>query len=277
MKLIIKSSLFFLIFFIAYQLLLIEFNQVQNQENFQSWWQENEAKAQQFVYTKKVVQTVLVGSSMSANLKLKNSDPFIYNLSFIGGSSLTGLEIIKQSNKLPQVLIIETNWIDRNIDQNLIDKLFSPIGAPLKRNFPGLLEANQPVNLIGNGMQNLIAIAPIDTELHLDAKKFDEAIKKNVKSDNLVDRLTLTTYLNQANDYAQYFRRKGVQVYYLQVPVNSKIENTKKYSLIKNYIDKSSIQKIKSPLNINLKTTDGYHFDKPSAAIFAKYLSQYAN
>lgn len=272
MRFILKSILAFLIILSIYQW-IIPTSLAKSEISYQSWWQENKVKAQQFVFSEDTISQVLVGSSLSANLHLKKGQPFIYNLSFIGGGSLTGLEIIKKSNKLPDTLLIEMNWVDRNIDQAMVNQLFHPLGSLITTQFTALQEINQPVNHIGNLLQEQINIAPINTELHLNDQQFNLAINRNAQNDNDVDSLNLTQYLHQIKKYVAYFTRKKIKVYYLFIPVHPQIQASKKYQIIGNFLKQQKEEFIGSLGNQALKTTDGYHFNQESAAVYSAALN----
>ena len=62
----------------------------------QNQLQQNYSYAQDFIYEKKT-PNIIVGSSMAARMKNEFLADNYYNLSFGGGSVLTGLEIIKRS------------------------------------------------------------------------------------------------------------------------------------------------------------------------------------
>lgn len=275
MKLILKSFLICLLFFSFYQLFITHFKADKKNQSYQSWWQENLVKAQQFVYQERTDSILLVGSSMSANLDLSQGKPYIYNLSFIGGSSLTGLAILKQSKKKPKLILIEMNWIDRAIDGSMVDQLFSPTFGFVKKNLSVLQEINQPVNVIGFSLQNAFHIDKINTELHLDSATFLKTLKNNVKSDDRVDSVSLSNFLNQTKAFTSYFKSKGINVLYLMIPANPEIEGSRKYKIIRDFLQKQEEGIIPSPHFKQLKTTDGYHFDKPSAAIYSNYLKKY--
>jgi hypothetical protein len=271
MKTILQSVFVCIVLLLGYQVLL-KYQELKKLETFQSWWQENEIKAQNYVYSKEKYSKVLVGTSLSANLILNKNKPFIYNLSFIGGGSLTGLEIIKKSNKLPDTLIIEMNWIDRNIDDGLINKLFNPIGRTIKQNISALQEENQPVNYLSNILAQNFNIEKINTELNLDPIRFDKAVKESAYSDNQVDSLNLTNYLKQIKNYASYFKQKEVKVFYLIIPVHPLIAQSKKYSIVRNFLSPQEDEVISKLGNQSLITTDGYHFTKESAIIYSNQL-----
>ncbi|OAD19638.1 conserved hypothetical protein, secreted [Candidatus Thiomargarita nelsonii] len=64
---------------------------------FQNQWIQNYSVAEKYIYKQETPQAVIVGSSMSTRLLEEKFNSDVYNLSFAGGSVLTGLNIIKES------------------------------------------------------------------------------------------------------------------------------------------------------------------------------------
>jgi len=106
----IKIILLFAFLFIIYNLYLLfagpKIVMLQNQQ------QKNYSFAQDFMYENKA-NNIIVGSSMAARMNNDFLPKDFYNLSFSGGSVLTGLEIIKKSGFLPSRIYIENNIIFR--------------------------------------------------------------------------------------------------------------------------------------------------------------------
>ena len=116
-----KILLVFIAFFVSYNYYIITVNP--KVTSFQNQWQQNYSFAQDFVYGAKT-KNIIVGSSMAARMKNSFLPDDYYNLSFGGGSALTGLEIIKRTGYIPEYIYIENNIIFRNKDIQMIDDLF---------------------------------------------------------------------------------------------------------------------------------------------------------
>jgi ABC-type molybdate transport system substrate-binding protein len=148
MRFIIKTVCGSLILLIGYNLMLFYFPGTQNQSSAQGFWQKNKIKAESYSYHHEKYNAVIVGSSMSEGLSLKQQFKNTTTLNFVGGSSVTALDIIKRTNKLPKVIIIETNWMDRPIYNELIENVTNKNFTLLKSFVPSFLEANQPSNVL---------------------------------------------------------------------------------------------------------------------------------
>jgi hypothetical protein len=73
---------------------------------------------------------VLVGSSLTFRLREEYFDtPKLRNLAIAGGSPVTALEIILKQPRLPKLVLVETNILNRPIDAALVER-FSEAAAP---------------------------------------------------------------------------------------------------------------------------------------------------
>jgi hypothetical protein len=66
---------------------------------------------------------VLVGSSLTYRLKESYfATPKLRNLSIAGGSSVTGLAIVARQERLPKIVLVETNVLSRPLDLSLVER-----------------------------------------------------------------------------------------------------------------------------------------------------------
>lgn len=73
-----------------------------------------------------VPDIVLVGSSVTWRLKEEYfSLPRVRNLAQAGGSPVTGLQIVASQERLPKLILIETNVLSRPIDAALVERFSS--------------------------------------------------------------------------------------------------------------------------------------------------------
>jgi hypothetical protein len=91
--------------------------------------QNNIVKAQRYIYQDDSdLKMVIVGSSLAANLNVKDIGEGVKSIALGGGSSKTGLEIVKRSKSKPRIVLVEINdTIVRKIDAELVDSLYHPI------------------------------------------------------------------------------------------------------------------------------------------------------
>ncbi|MGB7159048.1 MAG: hypothetical protein WBD40_13350 [Tepidisphaeraceae bacterium] len=104
--------------------------------------EQNVMRGEAFVYAQAKPRVVVVGSSIANRLRDLPRD--WYNLSFNGGSAFTGLEMMLRANKIPDVVLIETNVLMLDADEQQLRSLFSPGLYEARRKLPLLRETNKP-------------------------------------------------------------------------------------------------------------------------------------
>jgi hypothetical protein len=108
--------------------------------------QGHRVKAEDFLLSDDVPHALLVGSSLSAVLP-SQALRGVYNLSFSGGSASTGLHLMEASGKIPKVLFIEVNMLNRPLDELLLAEVLNTWTLSLKRWCTACLTRNQPLTV----------------------------------------------------------------------------------------------------------------------------------
>lgn len=278
MKVIIHSVLVFAAIFILYNALCLLLPNFHNTGFNQSYWQENAIKAENFSTLDSRPYCVIAGSSMSSHLFDHHTNQGIYNLAFIGGSSLTGLELIKRSDYLPSVILVEVNWLERPLDADILSSVSNKSLNVLKRKLPGLTETSEPANIT---LSALNRITPFNTapEKTTDSAFFNTTLNNNLKDHNgNLDSAQFKASADQLKNYISFFISKGVKVYLLELPVHQMISSSKKYSLMRHSVDgilqSNTVQLIKYAHPQSLRTKDGYHLDDASMNIYSNFLKK---
>jgi hypothetical protein len=111
--------------------------------------QNNIVKAQRYVYQDDSdLKMVIVGSSLAANLNVKDIGEGVKSIALGGGASQTGLEIVKRSKGKPRILLVEINdTIVRKINSELLDSLYHPIFYWLRHYVPMMREEYRPISV----------------------------------------------------------------------------------------------------------------------------------
>jgi len=137
-----------LFFLIAYQL-LIWVNLVSPSPGI-SQRQENIIKGQRYLYQKNTPNSiVMIGSSITGAIKVKNFGVQVTNIAMAGSNSKTGLELIKLKSTLPSLLLIEINeTISKEIDRQLIDSVHHPILDSIRFYLPMFREEYKPISVL---------------------------------------------------------------------------------------------------------------------------------
>lgn len=275
---LVKTLVLFLATFILYSIALHRLNP--KVEVFQNQWIKNHSIAEAFIYKVPAYRTVIVGSSMAAKLVQKDLDgDDIYNLSFEGGSSLTGLRIIKESNIIPKEIYIETNIIERKLNENMLSSLFTPVIWRIKKHLISLQYTYQPINIaltfinakFGKDASEKVHVAPNQGKL-----KF--GINRHRASENGVNTFNEQRIVEQKK-VIDYFTSKGVNIVFFQMPVHEEILSTKGYQERKKVLEKlfSKFEFHWVENDHHYETTDGIHLNLESANEYALVLKSINN
>ena len=245
---------------------------------YQNQWQKNTAVAQDFIYGKRA-EHVIVGSSLSARLNQKLLPKTFFNLSFSGGSVLTGLEIIKKTGYIPKHLYIETNLIFRFKSKKMLDPLFYPVWWQVKASIPALQEKYQPLNVL---LSKSLCSKPSDLKLtdSNGPKRYKDSKENiNLQRFNLMMKQRKTAYkkplykrhLKDLKELIQYFKNKGTQIVFFEMPIDSELARSPKAQerreIIKNSFHHSWLPLADYKAYV---TTDGHHLTFKSAYNYTK-------
>jgi len=118
--------------------------------------QSNLVRAQRYVYQDDPdLKMVIIGSSLSANLNVKQIGEGVKSLALGGGASQTGLEIVKRSKSKPRIVLVEVNdTIVRKIDAELVDSLYHPLFYWLRQYLPIMREEYRPISIFIDSLKS---------------------------------------------------------------------------------------------------------------------------
>jgi hypothetical protein len=243
--------------------------------------------AENYLFSKnKKVETVIVGSSMSAMLNVKYLPQSVINLAISGDMSQTGINLIKMSGRLPEKLFVELNVLNRNEDSTLLNAFTKNFQGKLKSIFPFLQERNQFLTVQMNGLDyiNKVVLKTLKANPTYPA---NEKILEKTQADYKAIENDTSEFNNVKKNIAylkstfQEFTRKGVKIYLFRMPFEKStqkvLEKSKRFIFEKNLIEKelSNIPNVKMipPDTLHdYHTTDGTHLTKDDAQFFAIYL-----
>ncbi|MCO4781895.1 MAG: hypothetical protein KC646_06180 [Candidatus Cloacimonetes bacterium] len=237
--------------------------------SYQNQWQQNYAAAQGFIYDKKS-KNVIVGSSLAARIQKKALVVGFSNLSFSGGSVLTGLEIIKRSDFVPKKIFVEINTIFREQDIKMLDSLFYPIWYKVKNYFPALREKNQPLNL---GLTELKSVYGKTHEEHMketrNQRVYETALKLQ-KAEHSVEQKDYLNKLEQLKLLLSYFETKKSEIVFFEMPVEPVLTQSKSMQHIRRVLKRAFPSKKVITSKQNYNTSDGLHLLYKDAFAFTK-------
>lgn len=263
-----KTIFLFISLFIIYNLFLIIVKP--NITILQNPYQKNYSFAQDFIYENNA-QNIIVGSSMAARMKNEFLPDSYYNLSFSGGSVLTGLEIIKRSGVIPKNIYIENNIIFRKQDKKLLNSLFYPVFWELKKYIPALKEKYQPLCIVASVMKGSYGKSHDE---YMKIKRNSSIYKMSIKRHRIFYSKKLLNYqekLIKLKSLIKYFEKNNVNLIFFEMPIDSSLSYLTKPKEQRIIIKKTFQNKwIKLPNNNNYLTSDGIHLMYKSAYNYTK-------
>lgn len=274
---IARICIIFLAIFIIYNAFLLIFTP-QNTTS-QNQWQNNMIFAEDFIYEAKinkvakegVYNAIIVGSSMSARLwGDKLCKAYIYNLAFGGGSALSGLHIIKNANKLPKMIFVESNIAFlRGSDRKMLDSLFG-VDFMLKKYIPALLVKYQPINVF---LSLLKRKAGRSVEEKLAKTRNEKLYKDSLQRALQGYNQGISGYeadLAELKALLGYFESKGVEIVFFEMPIDESLAHTRQMQESREILRKSfAYPFLPLPDYAKYQTTDGIHLLERSAFEFS--------
>lgn len=273
-KLLAKSLALAFLIIVTYSLILMGLNP--KITKFQNQWVANYARAESYLYRQSPPRAIIVGSSMAANLKEEKLDSYIHNLSFAGGSALTGLKIIKKCSNIPDIICVETNIIEGASNEEMINSLFTPVLWRIKKHLVALRYTYEPMNIFITFMTNKYG----KKHTGQNKEKPNEDILKrelarHLERENSVDGLATSKEIAELKGLIEYFYCKGTKVVFFQMPVHPQIASSKRYkerkAILRRMFKGENIKWMENPTDADTKfeTADGIHLMPESALSYS--------
>jgi len=254
--------------------------------------QSNVVKAQRYVYQDESdLKMVIVGSSLAAYLNVKDIGEGVKSIALGGGSSKTGLEIVKRSKSKPRIVLVEINdTIIRKIDSELLDSLYHPIFYWLRQYLPMMREEYRPISVFidylkSRSKQNLklmtreeldslegrnltpeLSQKSIQTIVDVESKPLSEKDAETIKQEAEL----IKTQIAEIN------KNSGAKVVLFDIPlesrVNAAIRRKQVRDLAKKLFPSDRFEWLPPPKEREWRTNDGIHLIRSDARDFAEFL-----
>lgn len=279
-KSIIVSTLLFILWSIIITIKPLSLSQHQ--------WQRNLVKAEKYLFDYDNPEKVIVGSSLASRIP-KDSIDNICNLSFGGQSIFDGLNLLRLKEKLPKVVFIEINMLDKSENVRFNKIISSQISIVLKSNFKALRSDKQPLAVLSETVnKTYLAIGINKKKKNLGNTSTEEKLSTNPlfnrmllrKKKNYSKAIQVEKYNIQFDilaEHVKFLESKNTEVIFFEMPVNFELVNLDKATYlrarIENEFPKNSF--IKLPPNVNFyKTADGFHLTKDEAQEYSTYFRE---
>ncbi len=255
--------------------------------------QNNIVKAQRYVYDDDSdLKIVMVGSSLSANLRVTDIGKGVKSIALGGGSSQTGLEIVKKSNSNPPIILVEINdTITRTIDRDLVESLYNPVFYWMRQYLPILREEYRPVSVFIHSLKkrskhnqkttkealdslearNLtpeLSQKAIQTTVDIQSQPLSKKDAEDIKKEAGVIRTQI----------AEINKNSGAKVILFDIPQESRVDaairRKQVRELTKKLFPSDRFEWLPPPPPREWRTNDGIHLIRSDSRDFAKFLRQ---
>ena len=287
---ILRPLLIFLFLMSLYQVLVS--GRVLPSSEGVSLIQNNIVKAQRYVYQDNSdLRMVMVGSSLAANLNVKDIGEGVKSIALGGGASQTGLEIVKRSKSKPAIVLVEINdTIVRKIDVELVNSLYHPIFYGLRQYLPMMREEYRPISVLvdsfksrskqsmkpiarevldsleGRNLTPQLSQKAIETTVDIQSKPLSEKDAKNMK----LEADLIKTQI------AEIKKNSGAKVVLFDIPLESRVNGAIRMKqvreLAKQLFPPDRFEWLPPPKEREWRTNDGIHLIRSDARDFAEFL-----
>ena len=287
---ILRPLLIFLFLMSLYQVLVS--GRVLPSSEGVSLIQNNIVKAQRYVYQDNSdLRMVMVGSSLGANLNVKDIGEGVKSIALGGGASQTGLEIVKRSKSKPAIVLVEINdTIVRKIDVELVNSLYHPIFYGLRQYLPMMREEYRPISVLvdsfksrskqsmkpiarevldsleGRNLTPQLSQKAIETTVDIQSKPLSEKDAKNMK----LEADLIKTQI------AEIKKNSGAKVVLFDIPLESRVNGAIRMKqvreLAKQLFPPDRFEWLPPLKEREWRTNDGIHLIRSDARDFAEFL-----
>lgn len=253
----------------------------------QTQWESNVTVVQNFLYSQKQPQGVMVGSSMSRRLQPVHLPDSIFNLSCLGGKPAALIKIIRKSGKIPHTVFIEANSLGPEDDPALIEYIFNPILQPVRGHIVLLRDENKPFSrLFGPTLMNAGRVLTGREQKVTPRPRVAGNIKKsaayqailndaNRKYGDSIPEEKMASTWNRIRPELKWLKENNINIVFYFVPVGAftclGVQQEQKENLLKKHQAEFGYKVIPMPDCADYNTTDGVHLEDESAIKYTQY------
>jgi len=238
----------------------------------------NMMRAQNFLRARP--QTVLVGSSLTFRLPPALLAPQVSNIGMVGGSSLTGLAIVDGSGQRPKLVLVETNLLERALDQPTIDSQLRFPERFLRDHLRVFRTGYDPANLLWFGLTTLTHQVNAEFVVTPEAGRAFLAEQQKYKS-RPPEAAAFHQKLKQTAALVASLEAKGIKVGFFELPIDRSLTNSPADTFIRREVARAFPPGRYCWLHLGVAggvhTLDGIHLATPDAAIIARQILEQQN
>ncbi|WP_446385316.1 hypothetical protein [Coleofasciculus chthonoplastes] len=245
----------------------------------------NYVKVEKYVYHESKIDVLLVGSSRTAKLDPQYISDDAQNLGMRGFSSTLGLELVKNTELKPSIVLVEINGTIGLTDEELIKSLFDPLTYYTRLYFPMFRTEYRPVSVFIQAVRNLLENLNIITLEEIDQARVNPAFREKIVQEKLKEynqtlsqkeKTDLRYKAESIKSKIEEIENSGVQVFLYDIPGDRRIDNTMKSSqereLLQNLFPSNKFEWLPEPPDRDWNTSDGVHLISNDAKVFTEFI-----
>ena len=269
-KKIFKLLLFSLCVFVLFNVVLLLFP-VQKKYIY-----KDKERGEEYIYSGKTYPVVFAGSGLIGDFDNENlGRKAFYNLFFPYGGGCTAVELIALSEKIPDTIFIETNYIFKGFNNELLKKLFDPVAYRSKFILPCLQEKNKPFPLakeifkVHAPRQKTMTILP--------GPLYQQSIEALKKEYSRADSTSFYNIIAKLKKQVDHISSRDCTIIFFEMPVDSIFLNSAKMKweremLRSTFSDKKFIW-AHTDTSLKYVTSDGIHLLDKSLEKYSHYFN----
>ena len=233
-------------------------------------WQENQIRAHRFLYDK-TSDTVLVGTSLSARI-FQDSISSVTFCAFSACVVEDGLRLILSKKVPPRYILIETNYLLRPSNGEIV-KINTQGPMPfLRRYIPILREQNSPSSIMGYSIMQG-ALSPVG---QVDLKRLEKNIEDRISDDytHLLSEKQLEERIQTIMSLVRQLESLGVKIALYEMPLNKRLlnlpSNEQTRQIVHHLFPSEKYTYIPCDTS-NYLTNDGEHLDEEGRRRYSHY------
>jgi hypothetical protein len=246
----------------------------------QNQYDRNVVKAEEYLFEDGQKADVLIlGSSLASRLVMDSLPGNYFNLAMAGMSVFDGLSLLEKSSRKPKVVLIETNVVLRDMNEDLRRDLFDPFTYTSKKYISVLRKKYQPVAvakaLIRDGLGVQQDAALFKPPKHI----FDQEVAGVMKNNaNTPDEAILRRKFEELQKGVRKLEADKIHVVFFEMPFYSDAENLAEPTILRanfqTYFPSLTYDYIGNPED-EYETTDGMHLGGSEAIRYTQYFMQH--
>ncbi|MDA9831512.1 hypothetical protein N9C66_09225 [Akkermansiaceae bacterium] len=235
----------------------------------------NTIKLEDYLYEEQTDgKGLIVGTSLSVYAR----HPDLTNLSFSGGTALTVLEILALKENLPSVIFVETNFLYRKADQEVV----SNFSSKFREKIPLFHDRYRPMSLILGGIAKGNSDASVVSKVRSKDRIDPEIRRKKIEpqlasAENEIDQETLDKVIGKLLSLVKAIEGRGTKLLFYKTPFDPAIAAQPRHKqwekALREAFPSHGIQQV---VVRNLETSDGIHLCLDGVLEMGKKLGELA-